>query len=96
MANHFTKASFTLAVTPAEAEVLRLIEDAIEALDDAPLETDARAARFSALGPAFSKSSPIPTIPALVSPCRSILPAPAIRSACGFTASRSTSRPPRR
>lgn len=58
MANHFTKASFTLAVTPAEAAILRLIDDAIEALDDAALETDARAARFAALGHAFAVCFP--------------------------------------
>jgi len=58
MANHFTKASFTLAVTPAEAEVLRLIDDAIEALDDASLGADERAARFAALGPGFAASFP--------------------------------------
>ena len=37
MANHFTKASFTFVVTPAEADILRLIDDAIEVLDDASL-----------------------------------------------------------
>lgn len=54
MANHFTKASFTLAVTAAEAEVLRRVDDAIDALDEASLEPEQRAARFAALGPAFA------------------------------------------
>ncbi|PTD15894.1 hypothetical protein CV103_21430 [Sphingomonas fennica] len=56
MANHFTKASFTLAVTAAEAEVVRRVDDAIDALDDASLEPEQRAARFAALGPAFAAS----------------------------------------
>ena len=58
MANHFTKASFTLAVTPAEAGVLRLIDDAVESLDDASLEPDERAARFAALGLLFAACFP--------------------------------------
>lgn len=58
MANHFTKASFTFVVTPAEADILRLIDDAIEVLDDASLEPDGRAARFSELGPAFAACFP--------------------------------------
>lgn len=58
MANHFTKASFTLAVTPAEADVLRQIDDAIEALDDTSLDPDQRAARFAALGPGFEAAFP--------------------------------------
>lgn len=58
MANHFTKASYTFVVTPAEADILRLIDDAIEVLDDPSLEADRRAARFSALGPAFAACFP--------------------------------------
>ena len=58
MANHFTKASFTFVVTPAEADILRLIDDAIEVLDDASLEPDGRAAQFSELGPAFAACFP--------------------------------------
>lgn len=58
MANHFTKASFMLAVTPAEAEVLRKIADALETVGDAALAPGERAARFAALGPAFSTCFP--------------------------------------
>ena len=35
MANHFTKASFMLAGTPAEAEALRLIAEAVDILGEA-------------------------------------------------------------
>lgn len=58
MANHFTKASFVLAVTPAEAEVLRLVPEAVDSLDDADLEPAERTARFAALGPAFADAFP--------------------------------------
>lgn len=58
MANHFTKASFTFVVTPAEADILRLIDDAMEVLDDTSLEPVGRAARFSALGPGFAACFP--------------------------------------
>lgn len=58
MANHFTKASFMLAVTPAEAEVLRLVPEAVDSLDEADLEPAERTARFAALGPAFAAAFP--------------------------------------
>ncbi|MDE8650595.1 hypothetical protein [Novosphingobium album (ex Liu et al. 2023)] len=58
MANHFTKASFMLAVTPAEAEVLRLIAEAVDILGEAGIEPAGRAARFAALGPAFAATFP--------------------------------------
>lgn len=58
MANHFTKASFMLAVTPAEAEVLRLVPEAVDSLDGVDLEPAERNARFAALGPAFAAAFP--------------------------------------
>ena len=58
MANHFVKASFTLRVTHAEAEVLRQVEEVLEILGDAPLESEARAACLAALGEGFAASFP--------------------------------------
>ncbi|WP_328281972.1 hypothetical protein [Sphingobium sp.] len=58
MANHFTKASFVLAVTSAEADVLRKVADALDTVGDAALEPADRAARFAALGPVFAACFP--------------------------------------
>lgn len=58
MANHFVKASFLLAVTRAEAEIFRQIDQAIEAVDDASRDGPCRAEHFAALGPAFAACFP--------------------------------------
>ncbi|QPI75517.1 hypothetical protein [Sphingobium sp. Cam5-1] len=57
MANHFVKASFMLAVTRAEAEIFRLIDDAIDAVGNPSLDAS-RSDRFAALGPAFAACFP--------------------------------------
>ena len=58
MANHFVKASFLLAVTRAEADIFRQIDDAIEAVGDPSLDAPERAERYAALGPAFAACFP--------------------------------------
>jgi hypothetical protein len=58
MANNYTKASFTLAVLPAEAEVLRRVPDALEILGERALDPAERAARFADLGSAFAECFP--------------------------------------
>lgn len=55
MADHFIKASFTITVTEAEAEVLRRIEDAIAIVQDKHLDTTEREAQFRTLGLAFAE-----------------------------------------
>lgn len=58
MANHFVKASFMLCVTRTEAEILRQIDDAIDAVGDPSLEDAARVERFATLGPDFATVFP--------------------------------------
>ena len=58
MANSYTKAAFTLIVTPAEAALLREVQCAAEALDfDAPQGGD-RQSSFAEHGPAFAATFP--------------------------------------
>lgn len=58
MANHFTKASFVLTVTDAEAAVLRDIDEATEIADDSGLEQDQRAAAYARLDEGFRSCFP--------------------------------------
>lgn len=58
MANHFTKASFVLAVTDAEAEIFRRIDEAADIVEDADLGADALATAFAGLGAGFAACFP--------------------------------------
>lgn len=59
MANHFIKASFTLSVTAAEAEVLRRVEDALAIIEiEADLDRDEQERRYDALGGRFGTCFP--------------------------------------
>jgi len=59
MADNFTKASFTLIVTDAEAEVLRHVHEAIALITNYGLEPDEQRRRYLAFGTAFVSCFPI-------------------------------------
>lgn len=58
MANHFTKASFTFAVTDAEAEIFRHVGEAAEIVGNSRLAPDQRAAAYADLGAGFAACFP--------------------------------------